>query len=162
MHEQDYIQHIDDMIKEYNDMSLYVFNIEPEATQDVMKSITHAMNIKFDFQKLKKSLDSNQIVGAEKICVFFKEEDTRQFVLLSCHQKCYAYEIIVRCLQEDSKTVINSFEPWRTDFFENIGGSVMDSKDLYHDDIRYSYREGKKVLIEPVKSTFRFNGLIDE
>ena len=71
MHEQDYIQHIDDMIKVYNDMSLYVFNVEPEAAQDVMKSITHAMNIKFDFQKLKKSLDSNQIVGAEKICVFF-------------------------------------------------------------------------------------------
>ena len=38
MHEQDYIQHIDDMIKVYNDMSLYAFNIEPEAAQDVMKN----------------------------------------------------------------------------------------------------------------------------
>ena len=46
MHEQDYIQYIYDMIKEYDDMSLYVFNIEPEATQCVMKSITHAIIVR--------------------------------------------------------------------------------------------------------------------
>ncbi len=160
MNTLDYLEHIDDMLTEYDDMSLYAFNIEMDFAEDVIRSITNAMNIPFDLIKLNTSLNSEQIIGAEKICVFFKENDTRQFVLLSCHQKCYVYEILVRCLQKDSNKIIPSFEPWRTDFFENVGGIERLPKDLYHEK---EYRSLNGIIWhnDPVRSVFRFNGLID-
>lgn len=151
----------DKLLKEFDDMSLFTFNIEYEMAENVIMAISGIINAKYDKFKLENALSCMDKNGSGQLYISYGVNDSREFVLLDCYKGCYLYSVTARCSLDKFGKLIEAINPYRTEIMKNLGFVVIEPpKDLYHCEVEYVYTcEGERE-INPVKSSLQLHGII--